>query len=175
MNQNEMESVVAQQSEFTQSRYFGKYRGIVEEVDHKTGYLTAIVADVFGEKLPSPMATPCVPYAGKKYGMAFLPEKGDGVWIEFEAGNRQDPIWTGFWWADDEMPDDTGKESVRGLITKEKLKFIMDDKNKVIKFEHPSGSKIEIGDKEIKFEVSGQSLVISSKSISLNKGAFEVK
>lgn len=175
MSQTDVEARVAQEIEAGESKYFGKYRGKVDEVDYKTGYLTAFVPKVYGENLPSPKAAPCVPYAGKKYGMAFLPKKDDGVWIEFEAGNKEDPIWSGFWWADNEMADDTKKEDVRGIVTKEKLKFIMDDANKTIILEHPSGSKIELGDKKIILEVKKQKIEISSSSITLNDGAFEVK
>ena len=48
--------------------------------------------------------TPCVPYAGKDAGMAFLPEKDAGVWIEFEGGDVSFPIWVGCYWHTGERP-----------------------------------------------------------------------
>ncbi|MBC6480824.1 MAG: hypothetical protein GDA56_26660 [Hormoscilla sp. GM7CHS1pb] len=49
-------------------------------------------------------ALPCVPYAGKDIGMFTIPPKGAKVWVEFEGGNRERPIWTGCFWGDKELP-----------------------------------------------------------------------
>ena len=51
---------------------------------------------------------PCVPYAGPNVGIAFLPEVGSGVWIEFEGGDVSYPIWVGCYWRDGEVPADVG-------------------------------------------------------------------
>jgi len=47
------------------------------------------VPDVFG-KMGASWAVPCVPPGYKS-----TPEVGDGVWIEFEAGDPSRPIWIG--------------------------------------------------------------------------------
>ena len=47
---------------------------------------------------------PCVPYAGDGVGFKFLPAPGSGVWVEFEGGNLNHPIWSGCFWGDDEVP-----------------------------------------------------------------------
>ena len=41
---------------------------------------------------------PCVPIAGKQMGSYFIPQLGAGVWIEFEQGNPDYPIWVGGYW-----------------------------------------------------------------------------
>ena len=51
---------------------------------------------------------PCVPYAGPNVGIAFLPETGSGVWIEFEGGDVSYPVWVGGYWRDGEVPADVG-------------------------------------------------------------------
>jgi hypothetical protein len=41
---------------------------------------------------------PCLPAAGKQSGSYIIPEIGAGVWVEYEGGDIQQPIWTGCWW-----------------------------------------------------------------------------
>jgi uncharacterized protein involved in type VI secretion and phage assembly len=80
-------------------QYFGKYRGtVVNTTDpEQRARLQAIVPDVLGTQ-PSTWALPAVPYAGTGAGFVALPPVGAGVWIEFEQGNPDFPIWCGGWW-----------------------------------------------------------------------------
>ena len=80
-------------------RYFGKYRGtVVENIDpQQIGRIIAQVPDVLGAT-PSGWAMPCVPVAGTQAGCFIVPPIGSQVWIEFEAGNPDNPIWTGGFW-----------------------------------------------------------------------------
>ena len=48
---------------------------------------------------------PCVPVAGIQNGMFALPMIGSGVWVEFEQGDPDYPIWVGcFWGSAAEVP-----------------------------------------------------------------------
>ena len=80
-------------------KYFGKYRGVVvNNIDPmQQGRIQAIVPDV-GGVLPTTWAMPCVPLAGIQMGVYVVPPIGAGVWIEFEQGDLDHPIWTGCWW-----------------------------------------------------------------------------
>lgn len=80
-------------------RYFGKYRGtVVSTADPELrARLQAIVPDVLGTQ-PSTWAMPAAPYAGPGAGFVALPPAGAGVWIEFEQGDLNFPIWSGGWW-----------------------------------------------------------------------------
>jgi hypothetical protein len=81
-------------------RFFGKYRGtVVNNVDPlQQGRLMVSVADVYG-MLPSTWALPCVPFAGPHMGASFVPPPiGGSVWVEFEQGDPQMPIWVGCFW-----------------------------------------------------------------------------
>lgn len=80
-------------------RYFGKYRGLViDNIDPmQIGRIMAQVPDVFGET-PTSWAMPCVPAAGIQGGAFVIPPIGSQVWIEFEQGDRDYPIWTGGFW-----------------------------------------------------------------------------
>jgi uncharacterized protein involved in type VI secretion and phage assembly len=87
-------------------RFYGKYRGtVVNTVDPlQIARLQAIVPDVLGSS-PSSWAMPSVPFAGRGSGIVALPPVGAGVWIEFEQGDPDYPIWSGCWWgASAELP-----------------------------------------------------------------------
>jgi hypothetical protein len=81
------------------NRYYGKYRGLViNNIDPlQIGRVMVQCADVLGE-IPSSWALPCVPAAGIQAGMFIVPPIGSQVWIEFEQGNPDYPIWTGGFW-----------------------------------------------------------------------------
>jgi hypothetical protein len=86
-------------SNSTPKRYYGKYRGlVVDNVDPmQIGRIMAQVPDVLGE-IPSSWALPCVPAAGIQAGCFMIPPLRSQVWIEFEQGNPDYPIWTGGFW-----------------------------------------------------------------------------
>lgn len=83
----------------TVQRYYGKYRGtVLNNVDPlQIGRIQASVPDVSG-LLPSSWAMPCVPFAGPNAGVFTVPPVGAGVWIEFEQGDPDRPIWVGGYW-----------------------------------------------------------------------------
>ncbi len=80
-------------------KYFGVYRGTVaNNLDPlQIGRIMAIVPDV-GGAVPTTWATPCIPIAGKQMGTFFVPQIGAGVWMQFEGGDPDRPVWTGGWW-----------------------------------------------------------------------------
>ncbi len=87
-------------------RYFGKYRGtVLNNIDPLSrGRLMVSVPDVLG-LAPSTWALPCVPLAGAQNGFYAMPIIGSGVWIEFEQGDLDFPIWVGcFWGSAAEVP-----------------------------------------------------------------------
>ena len=87
-------------------KYYGKYRGtVINNIDlEQRGRILAIIPDVSG-LTPSTWAMPCLPIAGKEMGVYVVPQIGSGVWIEFEQGDSDYPIWTGcFWGSAAEVP-----------------------------------------------------------------------
>jgi Type VI secretion system/phage-baseplate injector OB domain len=80
-------------------RYYGKYRGLViQNIDPlQIGRVMLQCPDVLGET-PSSWAMPCVPAAGIQAGIFIVPPIGSQVWVEFEQGNPDYPIWTGGFW-----------------------------------------------------------------------------
>jgi uncharacterized protein involved in type VI secretion and phage assembly len=78
--------------------FLGKYRGMVlNNIDPmQQGRLQVQVPDVAG-LIPGSWAMPCLPFTGKQMGLWAIPQIGTGVWIEFEQGNPDYPIWSGCW------------------------------------------------------------------------------
>ncbi|NEQ30833.1 MAG: baseplate assembly protein [Leptolyngbya sp. SIO4C5] len=102
-------------------RFYGKYRGTVtNNVDPlRLGRLQVTVSDVVG-LIPSSWALPCFPWAGPQMGMYFIPPIGAGVWVEFEQGDPDFPIWVGCWWGDDstataQVPTTASAQTTPGL------------------------------------------------------------
>jgi uncharacterized protein involved in type VI secretion and phage assembly len=80
-------------------QFLGKYRGtVVNNVDPlQIGRIQAIVPDVSNVML-STWAMPCLPWAGIQTGVFTVPPIGAGVWVEFEQGDPDFPIWVGGYW-----------------------------------------------------------------------------
>lgn len=78
--------------------FYGKYKGFCRD-NNDPQMLGRIRAEC-----PYPMGTgpdnwtswafPCLPP-----GHFDVPEEGDGVWVEFEAGDAARPLWSGIWYA----------------------------------------------------------------------------
>jgi hypothetical protein len=97
-----MEELLARLLERVESRYYGKYRAIVvENADPENrGRLQLSIPSVLGSDVVSPWALPCAPYGGADdQGFFFIPEKDAAVWVEFEAGMLDYPIWVGTYWS----------------------------------------------------------------------------
>ena len=80
-------------------KYYGKYRGtVLNNIDPmQIGRLMVQVPDV-GGLIPSSWAMPCFTITGKQMGANIIPQIGTGVWVEFEQGNPDYPIWSGCWY-----------------------------------------------------------------------------
>ncbi|RFM26939.1 phage baseplate assembly protein V [Deminuibacter soli] len=87
-------------------KYYGKHRGLVlNNIDPlQTARLLVQVPDVTALGISS-WAMPCLPVAGTQMGAHMIPPIGAGVWVEFEGGNPDYPIWSGcFWGSAAEVP-----------------------------------------------------------------------
>lgn len=85
-------------------RFYGKYRGkVANNVDPLfLGRIIPVVPAI--SELPLTWATPCVPYAGPAVGFYAIPPLDANVWIEFEGGDPNSPIWTGCFWEEGQAP-----------------------------------------------------------------------
>jgi hypothetical protein len=131
-------------------RAFGKYRGIVVDVDDpwSQGRIKAKVPQLLGDEVTG-WALPCAPYAGDGVGIHAIPPVGAGVWIEFEGGNIDFPIWVGGWWGSDQIPEDhEGRQATpkqKTVRSETGLHVQLDDDRRVITVSDQGGdNRVEI-------------------------------
>jgi hypothetical protein len=168
----EIEELLVSVAEHQRSRHFGKYRGLVREIDNDLCRIKATVPAIYDEE-DSPWAMPCLPFAGPQHGLVLLPEVGDGVWIEFEAGDISRPIWSGCWFADGQRPSPDG-EKARLLATSAGHQILIDEDGDTITLKHPGGAEITLGSSGITLSMSPCKLEITTSEINLNNGMVKV-
>lgn len=162
-------------------QYFGKYRGRVENNrdPFQKGRVQISVPDVLGDSTLS-WAIPCVPYAGPGVGLFAIPPQGANLWVEFESGDPDRPIWSGCFW-DPNDPDDSVPASP-GLAEKKVLKtdagtITLDDTPGAggITIETSAGMKIQVNSQGIEI-TNGQNATVklTGPQVSINNGALEV-
>lgn len=168
MNDHSLNDVL----ERLRTRFYGKYRGVVLDVDASTMRIKASVPSVLplGE---TGWCMPCVPYAGNQVGFAFLPEVGAGVWIEFEGGDPSYPIWTGCYWHAGEQPSDA-TATVKVIVTKSGHKILLDDDGKTITITDAANNKITLASDGITLTRGSNSINVSDSEVNVNDGALEV-
>ncbi len=128
-------------------RFYGKYRGIVtnNQDPQNLGRIKANIHEVLAD-VESGWALPCVPYAGNGIGTYTVPPTGSGVWVEFEAGDVSRPIWSGCWWADNELPQNESGTSatppMKIIRSEQGLMVTFDDNSQTISLSDQNGSNI---------------------------------
>jgi uncharacterized protein involved in type VI secretion and phage assembly len=167
------ERAVANLVQSVERRFYGKYRGLVVDNDdpERLGRLTVRVPSVLGSEVVTGWAMPCVPYGGdQNQGFLCIPEPGAGVWVEFEEGDLEFPIWVGTFWGkpggDSELPrpnnaDGSEQQDVQSPPTR---KIFKTRKGHTIQLEDADGAeRIIISDGE-----QENRIVFSSKGITIN-------
>lgn len=170
------------------NKYYGKYRGtVVNNIDpEQRGRIQAIIPDVLG-LIPSSWAMPCVPIAGKQEGIFVVPQIGAGVWMEFEQGESDYPIWVGgFWGIAAEVPAlalvpppiPPGQNIV--LQTTLQNSIILSDAAPTpltggIVLKSATGAMIVVNDSGIYIQNGkGASLIMVGPSVTINNGALVI-
>lgn len=159
------------------TEFFGKYRGKVENnVDPlNLGRIQASVPAVLCEGRES-WAMPCVPYAGSGVGFFIIPPVGANVWVEFEGGNPDYPIWSGCFWGEGEVPAQPAEAEMKVLKT-DVGTITLDDRQDTagITIETIKGMKIEITAQGIEItNGQGGSIRLEGQKVSINGNALEV-
>ena len=131
----------------TRTQFFGKHRGLVVDVNDPLmlGRIRAQVPSVLGDVV-SGWALPCAPFTGDGVGLHAIPPVGAGVWIEFEGGDPDYPIWTGGWWGDGQLPtEETGKPTrppQKVLRSEQGLVVTLDDDDSTLTVSDGNGTNL---------------------------------
>jgi uncharacterized protein involved in type VI secretion and phage assembly len=158
--------------------FLGKYRGVVTDNNdpQKRGRLIIRVPDVLGNN-DSGWALPCLPYAGDQVGLYTIPPVKAWVWVEFEQGDPDYPIWSGCFWEEGQWP--TKFADLKNKVLKTEMCTItlanQDGSNGEITIETSSGAKITLNENGIEIvDGKGGSVTLESAQLSVNQGALEV-
>lgn len=163
------------------ARYYGKYRGrVTDNRDPRSrGRLRVLTPAVLFET--EVWALPCTPYAGDGVGWFAMPPVGAAVWVEFEAGDLDHPIWSGCFWTDDQSPPEGGADPNVKVLKTDKATVRIDDTRGEIEIETEGGSKLKLtgvdGTLEattVKVESASGKASFSAAGVDMNDGAFTV-
>ncbi len=156
--------------------FYGKYRGKVTDNDDPNGLgrIRVKVQDVLGDE-ESGWALPALPYAGDGVGLYLIPPKDAFVWVEFEHGDPDYPIWTGcFWLSQSTVPTEASGPDIKLLKTSIATITIDDsDSDSSITIEK-NGLKIVMDTNGIEISNGDNKITLSDASVSVNDGALEV-
>lgn len=144
-----MDAIALQVARRQSRTYYGKYRGFVaDNADPETlGRLKLRVPSVLGQESTG-WALPCLPFGGLDgHGLFVIPEVGAQVWVEFEEGNLDQPIWTGTFWRSSDPPPGEAQVSpptTRMLKTPSghRLQFDDADGEETVTLAHTNGSAL---------------------------------
>jgi hypothetical protein len=156
-------------------RFFGKYRGKVESNTdpNQMGRLQVSCAAVFGDGKHS-WALPCVPFAGQGVGFFALPPKGANIWVEFEGGDPDYPIWSGCFWGKGEPPAKPAKAEMKVFKT-DALTLTLDEMKGSFTLEMKSPPlKMVFDSKGIELKNGSSSIKLTTASVKFNDGAMEI-
>jgi hypothetical protein len=160
----------------TRQSFYGKYRGTI--TDNKDplmqGRIRAMVPSIFGDQ-ETGWALPCSPYAGKDVGFFFVPPVGANVWIEFEEGNTDNPIWAGCFWGVGEAPKMPALPDFK-VIKTDFANITINDLSGAggVTIETTNGLKIVMNMTGIELSNGAAKVKLTPASVSVNDGALEV-
>ena len=163
-------------------RYFGKYRAtVLNNLDvQNQGRIQVQLGDRYGP-FPSTWALPCLPLAGQaSASIVSLPAVGSMVWIEFEAGDPDFPIWSGGFWPDPAgfpmvalvgatpaNPNIHLQTSMGTTVT------LSDNPMQQVRIKTASGAMISIGGTGVIISNGqGATIAMTGKSVIINEGAL---
>ena len=165
-------------------KFFGKYRGtVINNIDPlQIGRIQAMVPDV-SSLLPSTWAMPCLPFGGMLTGMFTVPQIGAGVWVEFEQGDPDYPVWTGCYWgtaAEVPVLAKTVPPGVSGVTLQTTLQngIVVSDlpgPTGGIMLKSTTGATIIVNDTGIYIQNGkGASITMAGPTVTINNGALVV-
>jgi len=143
------------------------------------------VPDVLG-LVPSTWAEPCVPLAGPTgppMGVYMVPPIGAGVWVEFEQGDPNHPIWVGCRWG---TPSDIPPLAHAGLPVSPNIVLQTAGQNSLVISDLPgptggimlkstTGATLIVNDTGIYIQNGkGASLIMTGPTVTINNGALVI-
>jgi phage baseplate assembly protein gpV len=129
----------------------GKYRGFVADNQdpESRARLRLRVPSLFADEVTA-WALPCLPFGGLAgQGLFSVPDIGAQVWVEFEGGDRMNPVWTGtFWQQQGDAPADAAQPTPTTRIFKTGKEHVLlfedADNAEQVHLKHCAGAILDI-------------------------------
>ena len=121
-------------------------------------------------------AMPCVPYAGSGVGLFLIPPVDANIWVEFEAGDPDYPIWSGCFWGIGEVPALPAIAEMKVLKT-DSCTITLNDLPGIggVTIETMTGMKIILTATGLEIDNGqGGSIKMTGPQVSVNNGGLEV-
>lgn len=165
-------------------KFYGKYRGMVlNNIDPMMiGRIQVQVPDVLGLGISS-WAMACVPIAGTQMGVYVVPLIGAGVWVEFEGGDPDYPIWSGCFWG---SAADVPPLAFAGIPASPNIVLQTTGQNTIVVSDLPgptggimlkslTGASIIVNDTGIYIQNGkGASIIMAGPTVTINNGALTI-
>lgn len=117
-------------------------------------------------------AMPAVPFAGPKEGLWTMPPIGANVWVEFEGGDTNRPIWSGCFWSPGEAPPEAAATDSL-LVKTDGNVFVMSAQNG-FRVEVTGKARIELRDGAVLDSGAGSKIELAGAQVRFNGEAIEV-
>lgn len=149
-------------------RYYSSYRAFVIDTEDPKGMnrVKVVLPTIHSNDEEGTWAYPKNNWGGKDYGTNLQPLKGDMVWVEFELGDLDYPIWSHGGYAKDEKPKEFVNNTY-GLKTPKGNLVIVDDR------EGKEGLLVKLKDNKDWIKLNLDNLELESAIIKLGKRGDE--
>ena len=127
--------------------YYSKYRAFVADNEDPQGYgrLKVSVPEIHGDEVLNYWAYPGNNFSGKGYGAQVIPKLNDMVWVEFEKGRANKPIWYFGHFGKDEKPTELKDIKNFWFKTPEGHTIEFNDTDSTIKITSVGGRIVHMG------------------------------
>lgn len=174
----ELEDTVAALVERAERLFLGKYRGLVAHNDDPDGLgrLRVRVPSVFGADAVTGWAWPCAPFGGAGgQGWWTVPEVGAGIWVEFEEGDLDFPVWVGTYWSrpggTSEVPLARDAEGAEAGVAGPTRRLFTSAAGHTIQFEDGNGKELVL----IHEATHGRTVALDADGITITDGTSSLR
>jgi Type VI secretion system/phage-baseplate injector OB domain len=158
-------------------RHYGKFRGtVIDNVDpYEQGRLMVNVPGI----VTSNWAMPCVPVTDIMMGTYVRPRIGANLWVEFERGDPDYPIWVGGWWGQQADAPLMAKAAAvvpptNTVITLETATSGISISDVPIPYGTPGSVIVQTGGGSTSIALTPSGIVITAPTVTINTGSFTV-
>lgn len=134
-------------------RYYGCYKGTVYDNQDPEfrGRLRVSVPDIYGDDSPDYWALSKGMFAGKGTGLYAIPVNNDPIWVSFEGGDPNFPIWEYGWIPSNTTPDVAKKTGNTTYVfqTTQGQRLEFDDAKGEVRIKNKKGSLVVLNEKGV--------------------------